>query len=107
MIDWQPTALGKGAVKWCSRCYNHHPSRNEIVLRSGFRGCGQSKTIRYGTATSEFDRAEAAIAAAALWVESRAQTGAAHALGSDVALQNNIILYTHHQNVFVASDLSL
>ena len=81
VIDWRPTALGEGAVRWCNTCHNHHSSRNEVVLRSGFRGCGQSKTIRYGTATSEFGSAEAAIAAATLWVET--QTGVAHALGGE------------------------
>ena len=81
VINWRPTALGEGAKRWCNTCYNHHSSRNEVVLRSGFRGCGQSRTIKYGTATSEFGSAEAAIAAATLWVET--QTGVAHALGGE------------------------
>ena len=68
-IDWRPVALEEGAARFCKTCYNHHTDRREIVLRSGFRGLGQSKTLRYGRPDSEFATADAAVAAARVWVQ--------------------------------------
>jgi hypothetical protein len=68
-IDWRPVALEEGAARFCKTCYNHHTDRREIVLRSGFRGLGQSKTMRYGRPDSEFATADAAVAAAQVWVQ--------------------------------------
>jgi len=70
--DWQPPAMDKDAVRYSPLCYNHYPTRDEIVLRSGLRGKGQSKTIKYGKGpTSRFKTSEDAVAWAELWVESQ------------------------------------
>jgi hypothetical protein len=68
-IDWRPVALEEGAARFCKTCYHHHTDRREIVLRSGFRGLGQSKTMKYGRPDSEFVTADAAVAAAQRWVQ--------------------------------------
>ena len=73
VIDWQPAAVKEDAARWCKTCYNHHASRHEVVLRSGFRGPGQSKTILYGRPDSKFATAEAALGAATRWVQGQNQ----------------------------------
>jgi hypothetical protein len=67
-IDWEPIPLKGTPERWCKTTYNHHKDRQEVVLRSGFRGLGQSKTIKYGKAGAYFGTAEEAIDAATLWV---------------------------------------
>ena len=76
VIEWTPTAVGDNATRWKRRRYNDYISRSEIVLRSGYRGAGQSKTINWGKMSSVYSTHEEAKVAAQDWVERNSSSNA-------------------------------
>ena len=69
-IEWTPTVLPDGAVRRRPAAhYTDYPSRSEVVLRSGYRGSGQSKTLSWGKKASIFGTHDDVLVAAAHWVQ--------------------------------------
>ena len=71
-IDYTPDPVPKKASRFSQPGFSVERSRSQIQLRSGFRGSGQARTVKFG-AEHMFSDEGAATAAASAWLECEQQ----------------------------------